>query len=149
MDKPWPQASELTTHQTPGTYSAVSSSITNIPVCRCKIFPAYNYIHARSHLEAFWLQPVVAITASVQPGSGQIVYARSDFPHPFQLHGRHGSYGAELTQIQSGRPGQGLAKCICLEASRCAGIIWPGFSQDATGPLPVSHLVLFFRRRPR
>ena len=26
-----------------------------------------------------------------------------------------------------------------LEASRCAGIIWPGFWKDATGPLPVSH----------
>ena len=25
-----------------------------------------------------------------------------------------------------------------LKASRCAGIIWPGFWQDATGPLPVS-----------
>ena len=27
----------------------------------------------------------MAITASVQPESGRIVYAGSDFPHPFQL----------------------------------------------------------------
>ena len=33
----------------------------------------------------FWLRPVMAITASVQPESGQTVYAGSDFPHPFQL----------------------------------------------------------------
>ena len=26
-----------------------------------------------------------------------------------------------------------------LEARWCAGIIWPGFWQDATGPLPVFH----------
>ena len=32
-----------------------------------------------------------------------------------------------------------------LEASRCAGIIWPGFWQDATGPLPVSHFQTRFR----
>ena len=32
-----------------------------------------------------------------------------------------------------------------LEASRCAGIIWPGFWQDVTGPLPVSHFQTRFR----
>ena len=41
--------------------------------------------HARSDPEAFWLRPVMAITARVQPESGQIVYAGSDFPHPLQL----------------------------------------------------------------
>ena len=35
-----------------------------------------------------------------------------------------------------------------LEASRCAGIIWPGFWQDANGPLPVSHFQTRFHRRP-
>ena len=37
------------------------------------------------------------------------------------------------------------------EASRCAGIIGPGFWQDATGPLPVSPLsdsVAFFHKSP-
>ena len=38
--------------------------------------------HAGSNPEAFWLQP---ITANMQPESGWIVYARSDFPHPFQF----------------------------------------------------------------
>ena len=32
-----------------------------------------------------------------------------------------------------------------LEASRCAGIIGPGFWQDSTGPLPVSHFQTRFR----
>ena len=32
-----------------------------------------------------------------------------------------------------------------LEASRFAGIIWPGFWQDATGPLPFSHFQTRFR----
>ena len=36
-----------------------------------------------------------------------------------------------------------------LEASRCAGTIWPGFWQDATGPLPVSHFQTRFRSAPQ
>ena len=32
-----------------------------------------------------------------------------------------------------------------LETSRCAGIIWPGFWQDATGPLPFYHFLNLFR----
>ena len=35
--------------------------------------------HARSNLEAFWLRPVMA---SMQPESGHIIYAGSDFLHP-------------------------------------------------------------------
>ena len=38
----------------------------------------------RSNLEAFWLWPVMAIMASMQPGSGQIIYARSDFGSVFR-----------------------------------------------------------------
>ena len=72
--------------------------------------------HAGSDPEAVWLRPVTAITASVQPQSGRIVYyARSDFPHPFQLRffqRRHGPYYAKPTLIRSGWPGQGLAKRI-------------------------------------
>ena len=39
--------------------------------------------HAGSDPEAFWLRPVMAITASVQPESDRIGYAGSDFLHPF------------------------------------------------------------------
>ena len=39
--------------------------------------------HAGSDPETFWLRPVMAITASVQPESGRIGYAGSDFLHPF------------------------------------------------------------------
>ena len=40
--------------------------------------------HAGSESEAFWLRPVMAITAIVQSESGRIIYnyAGSDFPHP-------------------------------------------------------------------
>ena len=54
-------------------------------------------------------------------------------------NGRHGSYCAKPARIRSGWSSQ------CLEASWCAGIIWPGFWQDATGPLPVSHFQIRFR----
>ena len=40
---------------------------------------------AGSDPEAFWLWLVMAITASVKPESGQIVYVGSDFPHHFQF----------------------------------------------------------------
>ena len=39
--------------------------------------------HAGSDPEAFWLWPVMAITASVPPKLARIVYSGSDFPHPF------------------------------------------------------------------
>ena len=41
--------------------------------------------HAGSDPETFRLRPVMAITASVQPQSGRIVHAGSDFPQPFQF----------------------------------------------------------------
>ena len=60
---------------------------------------------------------------------------------------RHGSNCAKPTRIPRGWPGHDLAKHINfgLEASWCAGIIWPGFWQDATGTLPVSHFQTRFR----
>ena len=78
--------------------------------------------------------------ASVQPESGQIVYAGSDFPHPFQLHFSK----EDMDHIVQNRPGSDLDGLVRPntsgpEASRCAGIIGPGFWQDATGPLPVSN----------
>ena len=35
--------------------------------------------------EAFWLQPVMAILASVQPELGLTIYTGSNFPHPIQF----------------------------------------------------------------
>ena len=99
--------------------------------------------HARSDLEVFWLRPVVAIMAIVQPKSGRIVYAVSDFPHLFQF--RFSKAG--MDRIAQNQPRSDLDGLVRIwrntsgqEASWCAGIIWPGFWQDATGPLPVSHL---------
>ena len=94
------------------------------------------------------LWPVMAVTASVQPESARMVYARSDFPHPFQF--RFSKEGPDHTA--QNRPGSDLdglvgvwSKTPGLEASRCAGIIGPGFWQDATRPLPVSHFQTRFR----
>ena len=83
----------------------------------------------------------MAITTSVQPESARIVHAGSDFPHPFQLH-----FSKEgMDRIVQNRPGSDLDGLVRvwlnssgLEASRCAGIIGPGFWQDANRPLPVS-----------
>ena len=88
-------------------------------------------LHAGSDLEAFWLQPVMAITASVQPESCRIVYAGSSFPHPFQPL----TFSKEGTDhIVQDRPGSDLDGLVRvwpntsgLEASWCIGIIWPGF----------------------
>ena len=80
--------------------------------------------------------------------SGRIVFARSDFPHPFQH--RFSNEGMDHT-VQN-RPGSDLDGLVRvwpnasdLEASWCAGIIWTGFWQDATGPLPVSDFWTRFR----
>ena len=112
------------------------------------IFRQFPSKHAGSDPEEFWLRLVVAITASVQPESARIVYATSDFPHPFQF--RFSEEGMDHT-VQD-RPGSYLNGLVSvwpnasgLEASRCSGIIGPGFWQDATGPPPVSHFQTRFR----
>ena len=61
-------------------------------------------------LAAVWLRPVMAITASVQPESGRIVYAGSDFPHPFQL--RFSKEGME--HIVQNRPGSDLGGLLIV-----------------------------------
>ena len=76
------------------------------------------------------------------------IYARSDFPHPFQfrfskecmghtVHNRPGSDLDGLVRVWPNSSG--------LEASWCAGIIGPGIWQDTTGPLSVSHFQTRFR----
>ena len=57
-----------------------------------------------------------------------------------------------VVHIVQNRPGSDLNGLVRvwpnvsgLEASRCAGIIWPGFWQDANGPLPVSDFLTRFR----
>ena len=84
----------------------------------------------------------------MQPESGRTVYAGFDFLHPFQL--RFSKEG--MDHIVQNRPGSDLDGVVRvwlnvsgLEASRCAGIIWPGFWQGATGPLPVPHFQTWFR----
>ena len=177
--------------------------------------------HAGSDPEAFWLRPVMAVTARVQPESARIVHAIFDFSQPFQfrfskegpdhtVQNRPGSDLDGLVGVWSNTSGlvgvwsntsglvgvwsntSGLVGLIGvwsntsglvgvwsntsglvgvwsntsglvgvwsntsglvgvwsntsgLGASRCAGITGPGFWQDATGPLPVSHFQTRFR----
>ena len=93
--------------------------------------------------EAFWLRPVMAITASVQTESGRIVYVGSDFPHPFQFRFVSKEGMGHTVQNPPGSDLDGLVRVwpnsSGLKASWCAGIIRPGFWQDATGLLLVSH----------
>ena len=109
--------------------------------------------HAGSDSEAFWLRPVMAIMASVQPESARIVYLGSNFPHPIRF--RFSKEGLNPT-VQN-RPGSDLDDLVRFwpnasgpEASRCARTAGPGFWQNATSPLrfPVSDSVAFFHRRP-
>ena len=70
------------------------------------------------------------------------IYARSDLPHPFQF--RLSKEGTDhIVQNWPGSDLDGLVRvwpnASGLEASWCAGIVWPGFWQNATGPLPASH----------
>ena len=87
-----------------------------------------------------------------QNRAGYIIYAGSDFPHPFEL--RLSKEGMDHTvQNQPRSDLDGLVRvwpnASGLEASRCsAGIIWPGFWQDATSPLLSADSVPFFHRRP-
>ena len=88
--------------------------------------------HAGSDPEAFWLRPVMAITASMQPLPGRIVYAGSDFSHA----------------ILSRSSKEGLDHIVSHQVS--AKRIWSGskpvcknhraqFWQNTNGPLPLSH----------
>ena len=90
----------------------------------------------------------------MQPESGRILYAGSDFPHPFQLRffqRRHGSHCAKPTRVRSGWPGQGLAKHV-----RCRSrlVCWNHLARflaernRPAGSFSLSDSVPFFRRRP-
>ena len=82
----------------------------------------------------------MAVTGSEEPESGQIINVKSDFLHLFRFR-----FSTEsMDHIAQNRPGSDLDGLIRvwqnisgLEASWCAGIICPGFWQDATGPLLV------------
>ena len=90
--------------------------------------------HAGSDPEAaFWLRPVMAVTASEQPF--QFRFSKQGMDHITQ--NRPGSDLDGLVRVWPNASG--------LEASRCAGIIGPGFWQDANGPLPLSHFQSRFR----
>ena len=99
--------------------------------------------HARSHREAFCLRSVMAITASVRPESGRILYA--DFPHPFQFR----FYKEGMGHAVQNRPGSSLGGLIRvwlnssgMKASWCAGFNGPG-NRPATS-FPLSDSVPFF-----
>ena len=99
-------------------------------------------------LEAFYLRPVTACdghygqrTARIQPDCICRIRLSASVSAPFQL--RFSKEG--MDRIVPNRPESDLYGLVMvwpnasgLEASRCAGIIWRGFWQDATGRLPFS-----------
>ena len=90
----------------------------------------------------------MAITASVQPKSGWIVYAGSDLPHPIWF-----CFSKEgLDHVVQNQPGSNLDGLVRFwpntsgpEASQCARIVRPGFWQSATSRFPVSHFQIRLR----
>jgi len=87
----------------------------------------------------------MAITASVQPESARMVYTRSilcqirlpaSVSVPF-FQRRHGSYFVKPTRIRCGWSKSVFGQTHLDWKQAGAGIIGPGFWQDATGPLPV------------
>ena len=86
----------------------------------------------------FLLRLVMAITANLQPESGRIVYAGSDFPHPFQP--RFSKEG--MDHIVQNRPGSDLVVCRNQQAR-----VLPECNRPAAS-FPLSDAVLFFHRRP-
>ena len=103
--------------------------------------------HAGSDSKAVWLWAVWPLwRACSQNRTGSYIYARSDFPHPYQLR----FFKEDTDHAMQNWPGSDVDGLVWLntsgpEASRCAGITGPGFWQDATGPLPVSHFQTKFR----
>ena len=104
--------------------------------------------HAGSNPEVFWLWPVMAITASLQPELGWIVYAGSNFLDCFQFWFSEEGMG-HTVQNWPGSDLDGLVRVwlnsLGLKASWYAGIIGPGFWQDATSLLLVSHFEIRLR----
>ena len=91
--------------------------------------------HAGADSEVFWLKPLTAIKASVQPESGRIVYAGSAFPYLIRFHSSK-EIQDHIVQNRSGSDQDGLARSWPTgcgpEAGRCAGIT--GFGSGRTQP---------------
>ena len=98
----------------------------------CLSVSAFPSKHARSDSEAFWLWPVMAITASMQPESGWIRLPASNSVQFFQK--RPGSCHAKPAQIRSGWPGHVLAKHIW---SGSKPVHWAWFWPNANGLIPI------------
>ena len=132
------------------------------PSQTCGIGSGSTYCHARwsrpskhagSNPEAFWLWPIMAVTASVaKTGPGRLCQIRlsASISAPFSQR-RHGSYCAKPTRIQYGRPGQGLAKHIWsgskLVCKNHLARFLAGRNRPASS-FPLSDSVPYFRRRP-
>ena len=100
--------------------------------------------NAGSDPEAFWLGHYGQRAARFGPDNICRIRLPASVSAPF-FQRRHGSYCAEPSRIQSRWLVRVWPNASGLEASRCAGIIWPGFWQDADSPLLVSHFKTRFR----
>ena len=113
----------------------------------------YPSKHGGSDSEVFWLQPDMAITASVQPESGWIQLSASSSVLYFQIRPR--SFCARPAWVQSGWPGRFWPNTD-PKASQYARIIRPGSGRTQLAlykflafrfgcTLPQTALVIFCR----
>ena len=109
--------------------------------------------HAKSNSEVFWLQSVIAITASMQPELGRIIYAGSKFLHLIQFR----SAKEGLCHSVENQPGSNLDGLVRFwpnvsgpEASWCARIIepWSDKNQSAHYQFPTFRLGCIFPQAP-
>ena len=108
--------------------------------------------HARSHAEIFWLWLIMAITTSVQPELGRVVYTGTNFPHLFWFSSsKEGPDHAMQNWLRSDLVGLvwSWPKASGPVASQCAknhpGPILAEKNWPATS-FPLSDSVAFFRR---
>ena len=104
---------------------------------------------AGSDPEAFWLRPVMG---SIQPELGQIVYAGSDFTHPFQLRFSKKAWitlcKTDPDLIWMAWSGLGQTHLVWKLVCRNHLARFPAGHNRPTTRFPLSDSVSYFHRRP-
>ena len=130
-------------------FSSVFPKKAWIILCKTDPDPIWMALARFGQTHLVWKQAVV------QELSGPVSGRTQPAPLPvsrFQIRFRSSTDVPDNT-VQN-QPGSGLILADCVrfwpngsgpEASRCAGIIWPGFWHEAPGPLPVSDFLTRFR----
>ena len=98
--------------------------------------------HAGSNSEGFWLCQLWPLWPTSSQNWLDCIHARSTFPHLIQFHSSKEGPDRivkKLTRIQSGWPGEALAKQIWSGSKTVCQNHQACFWQNATSLIPVSH----------